>query len=260
MVVSGLWTVRRRQRPEQSLRRACGARLPHPPRDRARARPHARGRRGLRHPRRAALGRIPEDEHPGRHLLPERGASLPSPEPRQESENAHRGELRRAHAQHHWRADADQFRRAESRRRARERHAGMGPRRFRARARRLTQVPGRNRPGRPARAAGVRQKAHGAARDQECLGRRGACVAPGNGPHHLPLRRAHAGGICRRFHPRLSPRARRPVDPGNRSMGGRAQRARRADRRRRRRPCPGRGELAETAGIRRLRSGWRRDV
>ncbi len=74
------------------------------------------------------LRRIPEDEHSGRDLLPERRARPAHPRHRPQPKHQDRRQLRRAHALHHRRADADRFRHPQSRLRARERHAGLDAR------------------------------------------------------------------------------------------------------------------------------------
>ena len=68
--------------------------------------------------------------------------------------------------------------------------------------------------------------------------------------HHLSVRRAHAGRIRGGLDPRRCARARRPTDPGHRSVGRREERAHRADRRRRERARAGGRELAEAARLR----------
>ena len=84
-----------------------------------------RAGRELRHRRRPALRRIPQDEHPGRHLLPERRAGAAHRRHRPRSQDQDRRQLRGPHALHHRRADADRFRRRQSGGSAGERHAGL---------------------------------------------------------------------------------------------------------------------------------------
>ena len=131
----GLHPLCRRQRAEQDLRRARRARQAHAPGDGAGRPGHARSRREFRHRRRPPLRRIRQDEHPRRHLLPERRAGAAHPRHRPRPEDQDRRQLRRPHALHHRRADADRFRRSQSGLRPGERHAGVVPRRPRARAR-----------------------------------------------------------------------------------------------------------------------------
>ena len=132
----GLHALCRRQRAEQDLRRADRARKAHAARDCAGGPGHARRRREFRHRRRPPARRIRQDEHPRRHLLPERRAGAAHRRHRPRPGDQDRRQLRRPHALHHRRADADRLRHRQSGLRAGERHAGLVPRRPRARARR----------------------------------------------------------------------------------------------------------------------------
>ncbi len=125
---SRLRSLQGSQRSEQALRRAGRARLPHAARHRAGARAHEASARKFRDRGRPSVRRVHEDEHPRRHLLPERRASLPHTRNRAGPGREDHRQLRRSHAFHHRRADADQFRRREPRLRSRERHAGLGAR------------------------------------------------------------------------------------------------------------------------------------
>ena len=80
------------------------------------------------------LAEYRQDEHPGRHLLPERRAGAAHRRHRPRPQDQDRRQLRGPHALHHRRADADRFRRSQSGRCAGERHAGLVPGRPGARA------------------------------------------------------------------------------------------------------------------------------
>ena len=228
----GLHALCRRQRAEQDLRRADRAREAHPPGDGAGGPGHARCRREFRHRRRPPARRIRQDEHPRRHLLPERRAGAAHPRHRPRPDDQDRRQLRRPHALHHRRADADRFRGPQSGLRAGERHAGVVPRRPRARA---WGEPALWRQGRRRRQCRRARGARAQARRRTWSGirccRRGQRVARGHLAHDLPPRCAHAGGVCRARRAGVRARAGRPADPGDGPVGGRQGRAAGAGRR-----------------------------
>ena len=137
---AGLHDLCGRERTEQGVRRDRRASAPHAADRRARARGDAGAGRQFRHRRRPAVGRIPQDEHPRRHLLPERRARAAHPRHRARSADQDRGELRRPHPLDHRCPDPDRLRRPQSRLRAGERHAGLVSRRARARAQRRSPL------------------------------------------------------------------------------------------------------------------------
>ena len=222
----------RRQCAEQDLRRARRAREAHAPGDGAGRPGHARRRREFRHRRRPPARRIRQDEHPRRHLLPERRAGAAHPRHRPRPEDQDRRQLRRPHALHHRRADADRFRGPQSGLRAGERHAGVVPRRPRARARGEPALWRQGRRRRPCRRArGARAQARRRTRGGIRCCRRGQRVARGHLAHDLPPRCAHAGGVCGARRTGVRARAGRPADPGDGPVGGRQGRAAGAGRR-----------------------------
>ncbi len=187
----------------------------------------ARCRRGHGDPRQPAAHRIPRDEHPGRRRLPRRRAGLSRARRGALARYAGRRQLRRAHAQHHRRAIADQCRHPEPRGRAQGRHDGLASCRARSSRRARPSTP------RSRRAAGSIKAQEAAARVAKRFG-----VQRIDSADARPLRGASArsarsmSSTCAR--PTNTPRAtsparaRRPAASSSRRptpMSGRATRA-----------------------------------
>ena len=168
---------------------------------------------------------------PGGICCPNGELRFAHPRYRPRSKTQDHRQLCRPHALDHRRANADRFRRSQSRLRARERHARLVSGRAAARARRQPSWrSGRARTGRrPTRGARTRSGAKPRRRNRD-RGRR-ASLARRGPPHHLLSRRAQSRRVCRCRACRASPCAGRPADPGDGPVGRRQGRAAGADRR-----------------------------
>ena len=191
----------RRQRAEQDVRRAGRARAAHAARDGARrCRPCATRARISSSSTAAPFAEFQQDEHPRRHLLPERRAGAAHRRDRPRPRDQDRRQLRRPHPLHHRRADADRPRHPQSGLRAGERHPGL--------------VPGRPRSSSTARAAAMATTAAAGAQPPSCRPARAswptrtACIRRAGRGQRLARRRRRARPIsstCAR--PRSSPPA-----------------------------------------------------
>ena len=122
--------------PSKTLRRARRAREPHPACDRAGARGHAAAGENFVIVDGRPFAEYQKMNIPGGICCPNGELALRIRRHRTRSEDQDHRQLRGPHALHSRRADAHRFRRSQSGLRPRERHAGLGARGPRARARR----------------------------------------------------------------------------------------------------------------------------
>ena len=185
--------------------------------------------------RQPADERVPADEHPRRHRRAGGGAGPSRARSRSRPRYPGRGQLRRAHAQHHRRAVADQRRDRQPGRRARERHHGLDARRPRARARPGARAAAAERGGSGVGATGGRagrrqvRRAHSSSTPRS---RAFAREAEARTLYLFDVRspEEYAAGHL----PGAAVHARRPAGPGDRRLPRDAQCQGGPDRRRRR--------------------------